>query len=165
MSVVERLLPRPWLVLVLAGFWVLLNNHLSLGVVAAGLVVGWLVALFTDRFWSRPTAYPRRPLLVARLLGRLLTDIVVANLSVAALILRFGRRPRSAFVAYPLRVRGEVPVTVLSSLLSLTPGTVTVDVDRAGGRLWIHCLDLEDEAALIERIRQRYETLIEEIFP
>ncbi|MFA9461881.1 Na+/H+ antiporter subunit E [Thiohalorhabdus methylotrophus] len=157
--------PRPWLALVLAGFWVLLNNRLSPGVVAAGLLIGLLVAGFTDRFWGRPTVVPRRPLLVLRLLGRLLGDIVVANLSVAALILRWWRSPRSAFIAYPLRLRDPVPVTILSSLISLTPGTVTVDVDREGGRLWIHCLDLQDEQALIERIRQRYERLLEEIFP
>ncbi|HKJ88421.1 MAG TPA: Na+/H+ antiporter subunit E, partial [Gammaproteobacteria bacterium] len=69
------------------------------------------------------------------------------------------------FVAYPLQLRGAVPVTILSSLVSLTPGTVTVDVDREGGLLWIHCLDLEDEEALVERIRNRYEQPLEEVFP
>ena len=163
MKGLRRLLPRPLLTVVLAALWVVLQNRVDTATVAGGLLLGALVAAFAHRFWPEPPAL-RRPGLALRLGGRLLGDIVVANLAVAALILRW-RRPRSAFVAYPLQVQGAVPVTLLSSIISLTPGTVTVDVDRHGRHLWIHCLDLDDEAALIERIRTRYEQPLKELFP
>mgnify|MGYP006299592699 CR=1 FL=1 len=160
----RRLLPHPLLSVVLALGWVLLNNRLDLATLAGGLVLGVLIPAATTRFWPGAPAVAR-PGGWLRLLGRLLADILTANLSVAAIILRPGYRPRSAVVAYPLTVRGAVPVTLLSSIISLTPGTVTVDVDRGRRRLLIHCLDLADEEALVARIRERYETLLQEIFP
>jgi multicomponent K+:H+ antiporter subunit E len=42
---------------------------------------------------------------------------------------------------------------------------VTVDVGRSRRFLRIHCLDLDDEEALVARIHERYERLLEEIFP
>lgn len=160
----NRLLPHPFLSGVLAVVWVLLNNRLDAMSLMGGLVMGVLIPAVTTRFW--PGA-PRvvRPGAWLRLLGRLLADILTANLSVAAIILRPGYRPRSALVDYPLSVRDAVPVTLLSSIISLTPGTVTVDVDRSRRLLRIHCLDLDDEQALVARIRGRYEALLEEIFP
>jgi multicomponent K+:H+ antiporter subunit E len=158
------LLPHPLLSAVLALVWVLLNNSFDGLTLAGGGLLGVLIPAVTTRFWpGAPTVV--RPGAWLRLLGRLLTDIVTANLSVAAIILHPGYRPRTALVAYPLTVRGAVPVTLLSSIISLTPGTVTVDVDRGRRYLHIHCLDLDDEAALVERIRERYERLLEEVFP
>ena len=159
-----RLLPHPLLSAVLVVVWVLLNNRLDAPTLAGGLVLGVLIPAATTRFW--PGA-PRvmRPWAWLRLLGRLLADILTANLTVAAIILRPTYQPRSALVDYPLAVRDAVPVTLLSSIISLTPGTVTVDVDRGRRLLRIHCLDLDDEQALVARIHDRYEALLEEIFP
>jgi multicomponent K+:H+ antiporter subunit E len=159
-----RLLPHPLLSGVLAVVWVLLNNRLDAMTLAGGLLLGVLIPAVGTRFW--PGA-PRvaRPGAWLRLLARLLADIVSANLVVAAIILRPGYKPRSALVSYPLTVRDAVPVTLLSSIISLTPGTVTVDVDRRRRLLHIHCLDLADERALVARIHERYESLLEEIFP
>jgi multicomponent K+:H+ antiporter subunit E len=160
----RTLLPHPLFTGVLAVIWVLLNNRLDAGTLVMGLLLGLALPPLTTRFW--PAAPPvGRPMAWLKLVGRLLADIVVANLSVAALILRPRPRPRPAFVDYPLTVRDPVAITALSSLISLTPGTVSVDVSRDRRVLTIHCLDLDDEQALVSRIHQRYERLLEEIFP
>lgn len=161
---IRRWLPHPLFSLLLTVVWILLNNRLDAVTVAAGVVIGLVLPALTTRFWPGAPVV-RRPGAWLRLLGRLLADILVANLAVAALILRPRCRPRPAFIDYPLSVRGAVPVTVLSSIISLTPGTVTVDVDRDRRHLRIHCLDLADEDALVKRIHERYERLLEEIFP
>jgi multicomponent K+:H+ antiporter subunit E len=158
----QQLLPRPILTVVLAVIWVVLQNRLDLLTLVGGLLLGALVARFAHPFWPEPPVL-RRPGLALRLGGRLLRDIVVANLAVAALILRW-RRPRAGFVRYPLELQAPVPITLLSSIISLTPGTVTVEVDRHARYLWIHCLDLANEAELIEQIRTRYERPLKEIF-
>lgn len=158
------LLPHPLLSAVLVLVWVLLNNRLDGLTVAGGVLLGIAIPAMTTRFWPGALTVVR-PGAWLLLVGRLLTDMVMANLSVAAIILHPGYRPRSALVDYPLTVRDAVPVTLLSSIISLTPGTVTVDVDRGRRYLRIHCLDLDDEAALVARIHDRYERLLEEIFP
>jgi multicomponent K+:H+ antiporter subunit E len=68
-----------------------------------------------------------------------------------------------------------MPITILASTVSLTPGTVSAEVypipeSLAEGEeptqryLLIHVLDLKDEEALIKNIKQRYEAPLKEIF-
>jgi multicomponent K+:H+ antiporter subunit E len=92
-------------------------------------------------------------------------DIVIANLVVAKLILLHPPRSyRARFVRLPLDLRNELAITVLASTISLTPGTVSSDLNLNQRYLLIHCLDVEDEAALIARIKARYETPLKEVF-
>jgi len=58
----------------------------------------------------------------------------------------------------------DFSISVLASTISLTPGTVSADISPDRSTLLIHGLDVGDEQALIEHIRQRYEEPIREIF-
>jgi multicomponent K+:H+ antiporter subunit E len=159
----RSLLPHPHLSLLLLLIWLLLVNAVSPGQLFLGTVLAILVPLFTNAFWSdRPHAVRSLPLL--RYGAVLLLDILVANIQVAKLILGPARRLRPAFIHYPLELQSEFAITLLASTISLTPGTVTADVDPDGRGLLIHALDVEDEAALVQQIRERYEMPLKEIF-
>jgi multicomponent K+:H+ antiporter subunit E len=54
--------------------------------------------------------------------------------------------------------------TLLGSIVSLTPGTVSIEIDRERHVLLVHGLDIEDEAAMIATVKARYETPLKEIF-
>jgi multicomponent K+:H+ antiporter subunit E len=69
-----------------------------------------------------------------------------------------------AFVDVPLDLRDPFAATVLGSIVSLTPGTVSIDVDRERWVLRVHALDAPDPDALIRQIKQHYEKPIREIF-
>ncbi|PKN32477.1 MAG: cation:proton antiporter, partial [Deltaproteobacteria bacterium HGW-Deltaproteobacteria-19] len=92
-------------------------------------------------------------------------DIVVANLTVARLILGPTRLLRPAFIRLPLDLKNDFAITLLAHTISLTPGTVSAQVAEDRQSLLIHALDLDDEALLVERIKQRYEAPLKEIFP
>ncbi len=158
------LFPQPVLSGVLLVTWLLLSNSASPGHILLGGLLGWLIPLLTQRFWPH-RQMARRPLRALRLLAVVLWDIAVANLAVARLILGEPGALRPGFVWYPLTLRGDFPITVLSSIISLTPGTVVMDVGPQGRRLLIHSLDCADGAALIQQIRTRYEMPLQEIFP
>ena len=157
------LLPHPLLSLLLLLFWLLLNNRVSAGHLVLGSLLAVLIPLFTRRFWPE-SARVRRPWLALRLSGRVFWDIVVANLRVAWLVLGPSKAVRPRFVRVPLDVRGEVAVTVLASVISLTPGTVSADIDAERHYLLVHALSEEDPAELIRQIKSRYEGPIKEIF-
>jgi multicomponent K+:H+ antiporter subunit E len=93
-----------------------------------------------------------------------LLDIVSANFHVASLILWPDTELRPGFVNLPLRLKSEFAIAFLANTISLTPGTVAADIDREHSVLRIHCLDLDDEQALIADIRERYETPLQEVF-
>ena len=156
------LIPQPVLSGVLLVTWLMLMNSVEPGQVLLGGLFGWLIPLLTHRSWPRRQSF-RRPRKALRLLLVVLWDILLANLVVARLVIGPRANIRPSFVWYPLTLSDEYPISVLSSIITLTPGTLVVDAG-AKCRLLIHCLNCDDEAALINQIKTRYETPLQEIF-
>ncbi len=163
MSVIRRLLPHPVFSLVLLVVWLLLNNSLAAGHILLGSFIALVLPWATAGFWAE-RLHLHKPGLALRFLILVLRDITVANIEVARLILNPGRKLRPAFVHYPLDMDNEFAITVLAATISLTPGTVSVDVNADHSVLLVHSLDVDNEAALIAEIKSRYEAPIKEIF-
>jgi len=158
----KRLLPYPSLTLVLWLTWLLLNGF-SVGHALLGLILAVVLPLGTRPFW------PQVPLVRDRM-GRLrfglrvAKDILLANLAVALKVLGPVKDLQPGFVEVPLDLRDSFAITVLTSTVSLTPGTVSADVSEDRTRLLVHALHVEDPQALVAEIKQRYEGPIKEIF-
>lgn len=159
----RQLLPHPLLSLVLALIWLLLNNSVAPGQLVLGALLGWLIPLFTWRYW--PEAVPiRKPGILLRLLARLLMDILVANLAVARRILGRPARLRPAFIELSLSLESDVAVSLLANTICLTPGTVSARLSQDRRTLLVHALDAPDPEALAEAIKTRYEIPLKEVF-
>ncbi|MCL7928965.1 Na+/H+ antiporter subunit E [Halomonas llamarensis] len=160
--------PRPWLPtpvlsLLLLFVWLLLVRSTAFGQIVLGAALAIAIPLLTHRFWdARP--HIRKPLLLLRFALRVLKDIVIANFEVAYLIANPWRKLRPHFIEYPLMVEDRFTITLLASTISLTPGTVSANLRMDGKSLLIHALDVGDEEALIQHIRQRYEQPLKEIY-
>jgi multicomponent K+:H+ antiporter subunit E len=157
------LLPHPLLSAALVLTWLLLANKVSTGQLLLGLLLGWSIPLATRRFWPERVCI-RRPLALARYLGVLVYDILLASMNVARLVLGPPRRLRPAFLVLPLRLRSDLAISLLANTICLTPGTVAARLSRDRRALLIHALDAEDPRALAETIRGRYENPLLEIF-
>ncbi len=163
MNVLKRLVPHPIFSLLLWIVWLLLNNTIAMGHVVLGAVVALILPWATAKFWA-DRLHVHKPGLALRFLLLVLWDITVANIQVAKLIMNPMRKLRPAFIEYPLDTDHDFAVTVLAATISLTPGTVSIDVNSDRSVLLIHGLDIEDEAATIAEIKNRYEKPIREIF-
>lgn len=159
----SRLLPHPLLTPALAAVWLLLNNSAAPGHIVLGLLLGWLIPLFTLRFWPEPVRI-RRPWLLARLLAVVLTDIVVANLAVARRILGNPARLSPAFIEVPLDLTSDLAVSLLANTICLTPGTVSARLSEDRRTLLVHALDAPDPDAVRALIKARYEAPLKEVF-
>ena len=157
------ILPHPLMSVVLLVCWLWLHNTVAPGHLVLGALLGVGIPLFTRRFWPEPQPV-RRPVRFIEFLAVLLFDIVVANLQVALVILVPKRGVRSGFVSVPLEVRGDFAITVLASTISLTPGTVSVELSSDRRMLYLHYLREDDPQALAMKVKQRYERRIREIF-
>ncbi len=163
MSMMNRLLPQPLFSVFLLLVWLLLVNTVAPGHLVLGTVLAIALPLFSSRFWpDRPRIHS--PWKLLRYIAVLLWDIGLANLAVARLILGPTRKLRPAFIHLPLDLQNEFAISVLASTISLTPGTVSSDLSADRKTLLIHALDVEDEAAVIAAIKQRYEQPLREIF-
>lgn len=159
----KRLLPHPLLTLTLAVLWLLLVNRLDAGHVVLGALLGWLIPFATSPFWPERIRI-HRPLVLLRYLGVLFVDIVHGSFHVAGLILRGPTRLRPVFVEVPLVLETDLAISLLANTISLTPGTVSAHLSADRRTLTVHALDADDAAALVTRIKQRYETPLRQIF-
>lgn len=160
----SRWLPFPMLSLSLLLLWLLLANQLSVGQLLLGAFLGWGIALLVREFWVdvRPVA---KPLTLVRFLLMVLLDIVTANIEVSRIILGPRAKVRPGFVVVPLELRDEVGLIMLTSIISLTPGTVSADLSDDRRNLLLHCLDVTEPEALVAQIKSRYEAPLLEVFP
>ncbi|KDC52847.1 Na+/H+ antiporter subunit E [Pseudoalteromonas fuliginea] len=169
-----RWLPTPFRSLFLFMVWLLLNNSVSVGHLVLATIFAILIPILSFSL-REPQPLILKPGLALKQLLIVLYDIVVANLQVALLILGPSKNLRPAFIKVPIDLTHDMPITILASCVSLTPGTVSAEVypiaeslpeskEPTQRYLLIHVLDLKDEQALIKQIKQRYEAPLKEIF-
>ena len=163
MSAKRKWLPHPATSALLFVVWLLLNHSLSAGHILLGAAFGLLIPLFTRRFFPEPV-YLSRPGTILRFLVTVLWDIVAASITVARLSLGPMSKLKPRFVRIPVALDDDFALTALASTISLTPGTVSAEISPDRGHILIHALDVDDEAALVRTIKERYEVPIKEIF-
>lgn len=158
---------RPFLITfsALLAFWLVLSGHWDPLHVAYGAVSAALVTFFTrdlGRIGTRVDARGGRvPVFTFSLpwprflayLPWLLGQIVLANLQVAAVILRPRLPIEPAVVRFRSRLRGDLARTTLGNSITLTPGTITVDVD--GEEFVVHALTREAARQILDRTMER----------
>lgn len=160
---VQPWLPMPLLSVLLLAMWLMLQQSVSVGQLLLGGFLALVIPLITRPFWeSQPTV--KRPWLLVRYFFRVLGDIVVANYEVSKLILNPRSRMSPVFIEYPLELKETFTITILASTITLTPGTVSVNLRRDRRILVIHALDAYDVQATIDKIHDRYERPLKEIF-
>jgi multicomponent Na+:H+ antiporter subunit E len=151
--------------LFLGAVWVALTGDLSLANVVFGLALGGLVVVFSRPLGAYPVFARVRPLEVVRLLAFLAWEIVVANLKVVAAVLGPRRLLRPALVAVPLDLEGDDRIAVLANFISLTPGTLSLDVSPDRKTLYVHTMSTASPDALRREIKDGFERRIMEALP
>ena len=160
----RRWLPSPALSAVVFCFWLLMNDAVDAGSVAMALLLALLVPPFAarlDREFARIGSL--RP--VPRLLARLAWDIVHANVTVARQVLGPEHRIQPGFLWVPLDIDNIHGIAALTSIITLTPGTVSAMLSRDRRWLLVHVLDLREPEAQVRQIKERYEAPLMELFP
>jgi multicomponent K+:H+ antiporter subunit E len=161
---VRRLLPHPWLSLVMLMVWLTLNQTLAASHILLGALLAWVLPLaglhLADGSWPRL----RNPGAAVRLALRVLSDVVVSNVEVTRRVLGPESAIRPAFVHVPLDLTSDWAITALAGIITMTPGTVTADVATDRSHLVVHALHVDDADALIASIKRRYEAPLREIF-
>ena len=154
------------------GFWLLLTWSVDMQNLIAGAAVSVLVALFSARFFIHESAFwLANPL---KLFAGLFywgcvfpLELVKANVRMAVLVLGGCKDIRPGIVKIPVSLKSEYGQTALANSITLTPGTITMEVAEQAGQTyfyvhWIEAKKQGDEAA--EAIKGRMEKWIGRIW-
>lgn len=154
-----------FLVVILALIWVAITGSFSgLNLLFGGLVGG--VALLLLRGSVTGPTHLKRARRALSLLGLFLYELVVSALRVAVTVLRPDMKTiiRPAIVAVPLTVKSDKEITLLANLITLTPGTLSVDLSPDKALLYVHTLTFDTKEAMIAEIKNGFEKKILEVF-
>jgi multicomponent Na+:H+ antiporter subunit E len=129
----------------LVTMWILLWGELSLANVVGGLLVATVLLLAVPRPEVQADAPRIRPLALLALLGWFVWKLFEANVKVAIEVVRPPGKARihPAIVAIALPGCPDGITTAVANFITLTPGTLTVEVDPAGPVLFVHVMQFE----------------------
>ena len=160
----KRWLPSPPLSVVVFCFWLLMNDAVTMGHSLLALLLALVIPPFAARL-DREFARIGRLRGVPKLVGVLLWDILVANVTVAMQVLGPERNIHPGFIWVPLDIANIHGIAALTSIITLTPGTVSSALSADRRHLLVHVLNLKDADEVIRQIKTRYAAPLMEIFP
>ena len=141
---------------VLGFVWAFATGELTLSNYLTGFAIGF-VALFLTRRVIGSSTYHIRPLRWVGFAGFFLKEMLVANLRVAHDVITPGLHMSPAVVAVPLDAETDFEVAVLANLISLTPGTLSLDYSKQDRILYVHAMFGDDPDQVRHEIKNGIE--------
>lgn len=142
--------------LLLALLWAAVRGQVDGPNLLTGFVLGFILVGFMDpsRF---PSAYAARVWHLVQLVGRVWWEVLVSSLLVAYDIITPRLRAQPAIYRYEMEARTEAEVTLLSLIVTFTPGTLGLEVSEDGRALYVHVMFATDRETFRRRLRERLE--------
>lgn len=140
--------------LLLGGAWVLLSGDFSGLNLLVGMVFGYIALVIIEPQVDALKGYPARLPRIIGFIGFFIKELIQANLRVAFDILTPPWYMKPGVIALPLSARTEMEITMVANLISLTPGTLNLDVSDDRKVLYIHAMFLDDEDELRRSLKE-----------
>lgn len=148
--------------LFLAVGWAFFAGGFTLLNLAVGFFLGYGALWLIAPLLGGTSRYPMRLLYWVRLLVMFLYELLVSSLSVAWDVLTPRHKSRPAVVNVPLDVRTDAGLLLVTNLISLTPGTLSIDVSEDRTILKVHAMFADDPDALRRELKEGMEKWVRE---
>jgi len=146
----------------LAFLWMFLSGSFTTSAFLIGYGLG-LLTMFAMRRTFKTRLYLGPVVALVALLLRFFYELIVANFQVLSIILKPRLDIKPGIFAYETELTLDWQVTLLSLLITLTPGTLVVDISDDTKTLYIHALHIPDANEAIASIRDSFEKAILEV--
>lgn len=150
-----------WIVL-LALAWMAMTERFTLPNLVFGFLLAYLVIYVSQRV-VQSAAFIRKLNRFIVLLIVFVKELVVANFRVAYDVITPTYYMRPGIVAVPLDAKTDSEITMLANLISLTPGSLSLDVSSDRKVLYVYNMFVDDRDEFIREVKQEFERRILEI--
>lgn len=147
---------------VLACLWMFFESSITLSTFIIGYLLGLLIIFVMRRFFSS-RFYLYRVFAVIWLVLLFLKELLLSNLAVLKVVLKPKLSIRPGIFALKTELDSDWEITLLANLITLTPGTLVVDLSKDSKTLYIHAMDIEDADEAVESIKLSFEKAIMEV--
>lgn len=149
------------LTIALALGWCAATNSFSLLNLLFGAALAGITLYFVrDRM--NGTGFWVRSIRVLALIWLFIKELTLSAVRVSVLVLRpdMNEQLDPAIIEFPLHLHTDAEITLLANLITLTPGTLSVDVSEDKTILYVHALRVTDRQALIDEIHNGFERAV-----
>ena len=133
--------------------WVALTGSFTAANLLLGFVLGYLVLGLALRNRPEFAKYLGKVPKFIGFIGFFFWELLLSNLKVAYDVLTPTHHMRPGVIAMPLDAKTDGEITIVANLISLTPGTLSLDVSSDRKVLYLHVMYLVDRAAAIDSIK------------
>lgn len=142
--------------------WMFLYSSWDLPTFIIGYLVGIILLFVLRRFFDEPLYFNKlyRFFILSLILLR---ELILSNIDVVKHVFRPKLSIRPGIFALETDLSSDWEVTLLANLITLTPGTVTVDVSPDQRTLYIHTIDVDDVDEAVSSIKDSFEKAIMEV--
>jgi multicomponent Na+:H+ antiporter subunit E len=148
----------------LALAWAALQGEFSLSNLVVGYLLGYVVLAGLGKGGVLPSRYGGKVADFFSLAGFFLWELVLANIRVALDVVRPEHVIRPAVVAIPLDVTSDGEILLLSALINITPGSVTIDLSDDRRILYVHVMHMETPERTRHEIKDGFERRVLQLF-
>lgn len=148
--------------LLLAIAWLAMSGNFRVENLVAGFIFGYVVLLVAQ--WAvGPSSYFSKTGKVIRFAAFYLEELLRANLRVAYDVVTPSHHMRPGIVAVPLDARSDAEITLLANLMTMTPGSLSLDVADDRSVLYVHSMFLAHPDAFRAQIKDDFERRVLEL--
>ena len=130
---------------------------------AVGLVAGYLLLWLVARFQGKQAKYFIKTPLFFGFLAYYAWELLKSNAVILYEILTPGLDMRPGVIGIPIRARTDLEITILANLITMTPGTLSLDISPDRRTLYIHAMYIHDPEALRKDIQENLERRVLEL--
>lgn len=138
------------------------QGQFSLSGFLIGFALGYLALWLTQPLYGRSRYFQRVPKTI-RLAGFFLVELLLCNLRVFWDVVTPGHISRPGIVGVPLNAESDMEILLVASLISLTPGTLSVDISEDRRILYVHVMYLDDPDQFRQAIKDGVERRVLEV--
>jgi multicomponent Na+:H+ antiporter subunit E len=150
--------------ILLALAWAALQGDVSLANLVVGYGVGYVILALLAKGGVMPSTLATRTAHAVALSGFFIWELMLANVKVAIDVLRPRTTIRPAVVAIPLDVTSDAEILLLSMLINITPGSVTIDLSADRRTLYVHVMHMASVEASRREIKDGFERRVQRLF-
>lgn len=148
--------------IVIAIIWMFLTESYSFTSFFIGFLLGIGMLFLFNRFIP-DSFYFKYVWAIVKLIVLFIKELILSNLSVLKLVYKPKLEIKPGIIALPTDLNRNWEITILANLITLTPGTLSIDVSPDNRYIYIHVMDMPDVDEAIMQIKNTFEKAIMEV--
>jgi multicomponent Na+:H+ antiporter subunit E len=148
--------------ILLALVWIGLTGQFTVENFVVGFGLGFVLLWLSQRVMGRSVYFRKVPQVIS-FVGFFIWELILANLRVAYDIVTPRHYMQPGVVAIPLDITREVEIVLLANLITLTPGTLTLDISDDRRILYVHAMHIDNLEQFRRDIKEGYERRVQEV--